>query len=149
MKVIVQVVTIADDGVETRRDVASLERTDLSPATLGLSLEEGKAVLKSLQEVVVEWQLDDHLRRQRTCPTCGRVRRSKGSHAMTLRTVFGSIPVGSPRLRHCRCEPHTTRTFSPLAELLPAHTMPELLFLETKWAALMSAHPNQWNNICA
>ena len=29
-------------------------------------------------------------------------------------------------------------TFSPLAELLPEHTTPELLFLETKWASLVS-----------
>ena len=34
--------------------------------------------------------------------------------------------------------PHQTRTFSPLAEMLPEHTSPELLFLETKWASLMS-----------
>ena len=44
----------------------------------------------------------------------------------------------SPRLYHCVCRPHDTKTFSPLAELLPNHTLPELLFLETKWASLMS-----------
>ena len=33
--------------------------------------------------------------------------------------------------------PETT-TFSPLATLLPERTTPELLFLETKWAALVS-----------
>ena len=30
------------------------------------------------------------------------------------------------------------KTFSPLAEMLPDRTLPELLFLETKWASLMS-----------
>ena len=44
----------------------------------------------------------------------------------------------SPRLHHCGCQPDETKTFSPLAELLPDHTTPELLFLETKWASLMS-----------
>ena len=39
---------------------------------------------------------------------------------------------------HCVCRPHDTKTFSPLAELLPNHTLPEFLFLETKWASLMS-----------
>jgi hypothetical protein len=39
---------------------------------------------------------------------------------------------------HCTCRPHQTKTFSPLAELLPEHVSPELLFLETKWASLMS-----------
>ena len=41
-------------------------------------------------------------------------------------------------MHHCLCRPHETKTFSPLAELLPNHTLPELLFLETKWASLMS-----------
>ena len=41
-------------------------------------------------------------------------------------------------MHHCVCRPHETKTFSPLAELLPNHTLPELLFLETKWASLMS-----------
>ena len=41
-------------------------------------------------------------------------------------------------MHHCVCRPHETKTFSPLAELLPDHTLPELLFLETKWASLMS-----------
>jgi hypothetical protein len=57
MKIKVQVVTITDDGQETTRDIACVERHDLTPETLGLSLAEGKAVLQALQEVVVEWQM--------------------------------------------------------------------------------------------
>jgi len=49
MKVTVQVVTLSDDGQESIREVACVERTALSPATLGLSLAEGKAVLQALQ----------------------------------------------------------------------------------------------------
>lgn len=139
MKVKVQIITVDDDGQETTHSVACLERDSLTPETLGLSLVEGKAVLKAIQEVVVEWQMADYLRRQRPCPFCGKTRRSKGFHAHTrFRTVFGTLPVQSPRLHHCGCRPQPTKTFSPLAELLPEHTMPELLFLETKWAALMS-----------
>ena len=41
-------------------------------------------------------------------------------------------------MHHCVCRPHETKTFSSLAELLTNHTLPELLFLETKWASLMS-----------
>jgi hypothetical protein len=47
MKIKVQVVTIADDGQETTRDIACVERQDLTPETLGLSLAEGKAVLQA------------------------------------------------------------------------------------------------------
>ena len=55
-----------------------------------------------------------------------------------FRTVFGTLPVESPRLYQCRCQPQTTLSFSPPATLLPERTSPDLLYLETKWAALMS-----------
>ncbi len=61
MQVKVQVVTITDDGQETMRELACIERDDLTPETLGLSLAEGKAILQSLQEVVAEWQMNDYL----------------------------------------------------------------------------------------
>ena len=57
MQVKVQVVIISDDGQETTREIACVERHDLTPETLGLSLADGKAVLQALQEVVVEWQM--------------------------------------------------------------------------------------------
>jgi hypothetical protein len=62
MKVKIQVVTISDDGQETTREIACVERQDLTPATFGLSLAEGKAVLQALQEVVVEWQMHTYSR---------------------------------------------------------------------------------------
>ena len=55
-----------------------------------------------------------------------------------FRTVFGDLPVDSPRFTHCACQAYTTESFSPLAELLPERTTPELLYLETKWASLSS-----------
>jgi hypothetical protein len=138
MKVKVQVVTITDDGQETIKDIACVERHDLTPETFGLSLAEGKAVLQALQEVVVEWQMHTYLQQQRACPHCGKARRSKGVHHTVFRTVFGALPVDSPRLYHCSCQAHATTSFSPLAAVLPERTIPDLLYLETKWAALMS-----------
>src|SRR5262245_26809974 len=67
--------------------------------------------------------------------------RSKGYHTTQIRTVFGTIPVHSLRLYQCLCQSDpsdTTWTFSPLAVRLPEPMTPELLFLETKWAALVS-----------
>jgi hypothetical protein len=138
MKVKVQVVTITDDGQETTREIACVERQELTPEALGLSLAEGKVVLQALQEVVVEWQMQAYLQQHRTCPHCGKGRQSKGVHHTVFRTVFGALPIDSPRLYQCPCQPHTTTSFSPLATLLPERTTPELLYLETKWAALMS-----------
>src|SRR5262249_61508958 len=138
MKFKIQVVTVSDDGREENREIASLERDDLQSETLGLTLAESKTILKDIQEIVVERQATDLLASQRCCPDCGRVRNLKGYHTLKLRTVFGKLEVKSPRLYQCDCRPQLTRTFSPLTELLPEHTTPELLFLETKWAALVS-----------
>ncbi len=38
----------------------------------------------------------------------------------------------------CRCHPADSQTFSPLAELFTEHTAPELLYLESRWASLIS-----------
>ena len=138
MKVTVQVVTRSDDGQESIREVACVERAALTPATLGLSLAEGKTILQAIQEVVVEWQMQAYLRQQRHCPQCGPLRHSTGAHHTVFRTVFGALPVESPRLTHCACQAHDTQSFSPLAALLPEHTTPELLYVETTWAALTS-----------
>jgi hypothetical protein len=134
----IQAVTRGEDGREDIREIACLERTDLKPETLGLSLAEAKAILKGLQAIVVDGQVSAHIPAQRPCPDCGGLRALKGCHDLTVKTVFGALTIKSPRLLHCTCRPHETKTFSPLAELLPDRTLPELLFLETKWASLMS-----------
>ncbi len=138
MQAKVQVMTITDEGQAITQDIACVERQELTPVTLGLSLAEGQAVLQALQEVVVEWQIEAYLRQQRACPQCGKTRRRKGLHHTVIRTVFGVLAVESPRLYHCGCQALETTTFSPLAMLFPERTTPELLFLETKWAALVS-----------
>jgi hypothetical protein len=132
------VVTLSDDGDEAVQEIAKVKRDDLTPATLGLSIDDSKTLLQGLQEVVVEWQMHDYLDAQRHCPDCGKLRHSTGSHHTVFRTLFGELPVESPRFTHCPGQAHDTASFSPLAELLPEHTTPELLYLETKWAALAS-----------
>ncbi len=134
----IQVVTVSEDGCQETLEIACVERTDLKPETLGLTLAEGKMILNDLQQIVVERQVSSSLLLKQACPDCGQRRCSKGNHTLSLRTVFGQLTVRSPRMHHCGCRPHETKTFSPLAELLPNHTLPELLFLETKWASLMS-----------
>jgi len=50
------VITIENSQTETR-EIACLEREDLTPTTLGLTLAEGKAILEAPQELVVERQM--------------------------------------------------------------------------------------------
>src|SRR6516162_7454675 len=57
---------------------------------------------------------------------------------IVFRTPFGKLRLESPRFYHCQCESDDRTSFSPLAELLQERTHPELVYLETKFAALVS-----------
>ena len=129
---------IGDNGQQETCEITCLERKDLKPATLGLTLAEGKEILKDIQEIVIQRQAAVCLAFYRLCPDCGHPRTCNGYHDLSVQTVFGHLKVKSARLRHCGCRPHEFKTFSPLADIVPEHTTPELLFLETKWASLMS-----------
>jgi hypothetical protein len=141
MKYAIQIVITTDEGQTETRDIAGVERENLTPTTLGLTLAAGKAILKALQAIVVEQQMTAYVDTQRPRAHCGHRQRSKGYHTTQVRTVFGTVPVQSLRLYQCLCQSDPSdaaRTFSPLPELLPEPITPELLFLETKWAALVS-----------
>src|SRR4051794_40588189 len=53
-------------------------------------------------------------------------------------SVFGNVTLSSPRFYRCGCQPADSQTFSPLTGLLTEHTAPELLYLESRWASLIS-----------
>jgi len=123
---------------EVVHEVARLERTSLQPETLGLMLAEAKSLLQEVQQTVVGHQISEYLQQQSLCPDCGQKRLRKGDRLMVYRTLFGKLQLRSCRLFHCECQPHATRTFNPLANLLAERTTPERLYLESKFASLMS-----------
>ena len=138
MNLQIRIVAIADNGQQQVYEIASLHRTELKMETLGLTLAEGKTILCEIQRVVVERQVAECLEPYRHCSACGQPQHGKGQHDLPMRTVFGKMTIPSPRIVYCDCQPHETKSFSPLAQLLPERTTPEMLFLETKWSALMS-----------
>jgi hypothetical protein len=104
----------------------------LCPAGLGLSLAEAKQITGGIQQIlagvqVAEWQAD-----QRACPDCGKSRSLRGHHPIVFRTPFGTLRFDSERVRICQCAE------SPLADLLGERVSPEMLYLETKFASLVS-----------
>jgi len=139
MKVKVQIV-IEHEGDDTPiiEEVACLWRGDLCPETLGLSLDEGKGLLARIQETMVTHQAADYVEEQRACSHCGKRRGNKGKHELVYRSLFGKLHILSPRLYTCTCQPQENRSFSPVAELLSERTAPEFLYLQAKWASLMS-----------
>ena len=46
------VVTTGEDGRKETREITSIQRTDVKSETLGLTLAEGKMILKDLQQIV-------------------------------------------------------------------------------------------------
>jgi hypothetical protein len=115
MKFRIQVVRGADDGAEQMKEVMEFERQELAMETLGMSLAEGKAVLKGvLQEFVAEQQAAEFLQRERTCRHCARHLSSKGAGSTSVRTVFGTVRLPNPRWNQCDCQSTGKGTFRPL-----------------------------------
>lgn len=135
---------IADDGTPGPiEEIAALAKGIVGAEDVGLSLKEGKVALAEMQRRVVQAQLDAWSTARRCCTCCGRRRRSKGTYPIAFRTLFGDVPIASPRLHRCACEARSgsgvgSATFSPLTELLPDHVAPERLYLEARWASLAS-----------
>jgi hypothetical protein len=138
MKIKIQVVIETEGRDEVVQEVAQLKRGALRVEEFGLTLAEAKALLQGVQQAMVEQQSAEYLEQQASCSHCGSQRLHKGTHQIVYRTLFGKLQLKSPRLHHCSCQTHATQTFSPLAELLKERTAPELLYVESKFAALMS-----------
>jgi hypothetical protein len=120
MRFRLQLITVGEDGSERMHSVAELERdSTLRLETTGLTLAEGKQILKHLQEVVVEEQVEACVVQHRHCAICSKPLSTKGHHQIKLQTVFGNLQIRSPRLRCCPCsEGDRTKSFSPLAQVL-------------------------------
>jgi hypothetical protein len=139
MRFKVQLVVCAEDGQEdTVHEMMVLDKACQRIEHLGLTLAEAKQLLTTLQHHLVEQQASAFVEAHAQCADCGKALGIKGHDTRTLRTLFGTITLTSPRLYHCRCQPRQMSTFRPLNTLLTDPVAPELLFMETKWASLVS-----------
>ena len=139
MKVRIQMVFETEDGMpDLIEEIALLKRGALHPSELGLSLAEAKSLLHGMQQSMVAKQVDQYLGQFKTCTRCSAARTRKGQHGIVYRTLFGKLRLNSPRLYDCACQNHGRRSTSPLSELLKSHCAPELTYLQTKFASLMS-----------
>ena len=135
----VQLRVLDDDGDMIADDtIMSFDKVSDRLEDIGLSLSESKDILAGLQRPIVEAQLAAYLNRCCCCEYCGRALLHKGSCQLVFHTLFGTLSLTSPRFYRCCRQSGASRTFSPLTALLTEHTAPELLYLETKWASLVS-----------
>jgi hypothetical protein len=139
MRFKVQLVVCAEDGQEdTVHEMTVLDKACQRIEHLGLTLAEAKQLLTTLQHHLVEQQACAFVEAHTQCADCGKALGVKGHDTRNLRTLFGTVTLTSPRLYHCRCQLRQTTTFRPLNALLTDAVAPELLFMETKWASLVS-----------
>ena len=106
----------------------------LSAANVGLKLAAMKEIIGRLQEIVIKQQLRRHCEAARPCPVCNAPRSIKDYRTRTLDTVLGRVIVDAPRFDGCRtCGQRSA--MSPLTDLLPNRSLPELHHLQAKLAA--------------
>jgi len=131
-------VTIEYDNTTTTQTIAQFQRDDLQAETLGITLNEAKEFLIQLQQQVVTQQVAQFNQQHRMCPDCHTPRHKKDTKRIIYRTAFGKLELASPRYYTCDCQPRSQKSESPLTSTLSERTSPELSYLQTKWAALMS-----------
>lgn len=137
MKWTVKLVAEAQLGTQVEQEVITIEREDLiTPATVGLTIAEGKAIMESLQRQMVTAQVQRHGASIKCCSRCGKAFRTKGYYQSTLRSVYGKVPMRVRRLKGCSCTGAQQRSYSTIFTNKNPIT-PELKYLTAKMVALM------------
>ena len=94
MHVKLQLVMCSDDGhEETITDLVTLQKDAQRIEHLGLTLREAKQLLNTLQQCLLQHQVEAFLEAFATCPDCGTPLKAKGSHTRTFRTLFGTFKL--------------------------------------------------------
>jgi hypothetical protein len=99
----------ADDGSVIEHHVFAFSRANPLLETLGMTLEEGKKLLKAVQQRVIEAQTVAFVESHQACPDCGQQRLVKGSRYISFITLFGArdctaataAPTKPNRSAHC------------------------------------------------
>jgi hypothetical protein len=111
---------------------------DLIAGNIGLSIDDGKAIMALLQRHIIDRQCARYDLFRRHCQGCGGTRPIKDYSTRTIQTVYGAVTVESPRLYPCRrCMCGVDITIAPVSELCPDRATAELMTLTAKLGALM------------
>ncbi len=99
MKWTVKLVAEVVDEKQIEHEIATIERADgISPATVGLTIAEGKGILKSRQKEIVTAQVQHHSASIPSCPRCGRAYRTLAF--MDKEKIEGEVSAPCPTHEH-------------------------------------------------
>src|ERR1035441_6464983 len=142
MKIVVRVELTTDWGEKRSVEVGRIDRPSqtLGPDDVGLTLNDGKRLLHSLQRSVVHAQAEEISEQSRICRGCHRRTPIKDYRQRSVDTVFGTVTFRSPRIITCECHPpfFLTMPLRPLRPIVPERATPELQALQARMAAQMS-----------
>ena len=110
----------------------------LASSEIGLSIDDGKRITPSLQELVVKQEFATYALARRVCVPCERLRPLKDYTRRKIRTVFGTVEVKNPRWVVCqRCFPHFSMAFTVLGEICPDRATPELMEVTVRRGSML------------
>jgi hypothetical protein len=120
-----------------RELVSSVERpaSAIGAEEIGLTLDEGKAILRKTQGRIVQTQVDALSAAHRRCFGCGRNQRVKDIRTRLARTVFGTVQVSCRRYFRCKCRGGKKTAIWLLNRHQLSGTSPELQYLYATWGS--------------
>jgi hypothetical protein len=126
-----------------RRRIATIERgaDEGAGVGIGLTLDEVKRLVERLQGIVAAEHAQEVVSANSSCGACGLELPRKGMAGIVYRTAFGKLRLSCPRLySQCRCgaRAYDSESFNPLAMVVAERTHPELLYLQTRLASVVS-----------
>lgn len=78
----IQIIIDSEHGQTKIQDLVSLEKSNETNNTVGLSLSESKDILTKLQRVIVLEQANNYAIKHKNCPYCQQPRSSRGYHTI-------------------------------------------------------------------
>jgi hypothetical protein len=130
---------IAGQSVAVQR-AAVVERECLAnvPTKLGLTLQEGRAILTGIEQEVVQSQVELQSGAASVCEDCQVRLRIKDIRKRRLDTVFGRVTVSCRRFIRCTCRGGMPHSIWPLASwglLGMKRSTPERMYLLAEWGS--------------
>ncbi len=103
MKVCIKIETEFGWGEKRSHELCTVERRaiDATEEDLGLSLAEGKSLLKQIQRALLQDQIEEVSEVARVCRFCGTYLPIHDRRRRQIDTLFGRVTVEVPRIRMC------------------------------------------------
>ena len=155
MKWTIRIEFTPDGNEPGDQEIGTISRpiADLRPEQVGLTLEEGRQLIRCIESTMIANQVHAYTLACKPCSICGQRQHFKDIRTKCLQTVFGAYRFRGRRLRTCTCPCRILRgrptSFFPTGEIIPRRTTPEVRYLFAELGARMPyREASQVLNIC-